>query len=277
MCLGNRAISGIIAYRNAARHIRDLLVYLNFYRWILLIMEVAMSNIHLQIVQSIIDDYIDGNGAGIHILDAGCGSSVYFDRYFNFPDTVRISGIDTSQEALAKNNTVHEKILGDIQTYSTDRRYDIVICWDVLEHLENPKKALSNLLAWTKQNGILIIRVPNIFSLKGLLTKFTPYWFHKWICKNIFRFRVMPNPTYLRFFISPKSLLNYFAQNTIEYESFATMSLSGCYNYFYGFIIVVIKLLTLGKYHPEFAEYYLVVRNTIKNESSDFNQQSSYI
>ena len=220
-----------------------------------------MPSIHLQVIQSIIDNYIAAKNGEIHVLDVGCGSSTRF----KFPHAVKITGIDISCEQLLRNTVLAERILGDIQTYSTDKRYDIVICWTVLEHIKNLRKALSNLLTWTKQNGIIIIDVPNVFSLKGLITKFTPYWFHRWAHKNIFHGTGTRFYTYLRFSISPNSLVNYFSGNEIEYKGFAAVTLSKHYLCRVFFIALkILKVLTLGKYHPELSEFYLVIRKTIR-------------
>lgn len=218
-----------------------------------------MSTVSIQAIQNIIDDYITAADGEIQVLEAGCGSSTYF----NLPDKVKISGIDISQQELSKNSILREKILGDIQTYSTNKQYDIVICWTVLEHLETPGKALSNLLSWTKPNGLIIIDVPNVFSLKGLITKFTPYWFHKWAYKNIFQSKTIPFPTYLRLAISPNSLLEFFRGNQIRHQSFSSIAVNKIpYNYFYGFSLAIIRLLTFGIYHPELSEFYLVIKKT---------------
>lgn len=42
-------------------------------------------------------------------------------------------------------------------------KYDFVFCFEVLEHLTNPLKALDNLKSTLNTNGVLIISVPNEF------------------------------------------------------------------------------------------------------------------
>lgn len=161
-----------------------------------------------------------------------------------------------------KNTLVHEKILGDIQTFYSDKKYDIVICWNVLEHVKNPEKALFSLINLTKLNGILIISAPNVYSLKGMITKFTPYWFHKWVYKYIFKSQRIPFQTYLRSSMSPHFLRYYFSNHKFEYVAYLNFKLRGSLNQFYRIIINVLKLISLGHWDADLAQYYFVIRKT---------------
>ena len=55
---------------------------------------------------------------------------------------VRITGLDISAEQIANNEYAHEKIVGDVQTWQTDRQWDAVICIYLLEHVEDPARAV---------------------------------------------------------------------------------------------------------------------------------------
>lgn len=104
------------------------------------------------------------------VLDAGCGSTCHLKLDLD----TRLVGIDISKEKLAKNYSLDEKILGDVQTYNFGgKRFDAVIFWDVLEHLDDPKKALDNLLAVIRPGGLLVIKSHHVYSLAGMLTKLT--------------------------------------------------------------------------------------------------------
>ncbi len=43
----------------------------------------------------------------------------------------------------------------------------------------DPARAALNQLEWTRPGGLLVIGVPNLWSLRGLITKLTPFWFHR--------------------------------------------------------------------------------------------------
>ena len=113
-----------------------------------------------QTISDMINTALQGR-PGLRLLEAGCGSASYFD----FANVTRTVGIDISREQLDRNAFVQEKILGDIQTYPLARNeFDIVVCWDVLEHLSRPQEALHNLCHAVRPGGVLILGFPNLLS-----------------------------------------------------------------------------------------------------------------
>jgi len=65
----------------------------------------------------------------------------------------------------------------------------------------------------------IILAVPNVCSIKGLMTKFTPLAFHVWVYKHVWHFQHAgeddhgPFRTYLRFAISPAALRKFARQS----------------------------------------------------------------
>jgi SAM-dependent methyltransferase len=109
------------------------------------------------------------------VLEAGGGS----DCHLPLPPGAEITTLDISQEQLDLNTYAKEKLLGDLQTVDFGRRrFDLIICWDVLEHLERPDAALTRLAGALKPGGRLLIKGPLPNTLKGLVTRFTPHVLH---------------------------------------------------------------------------------------------------
>ena len=145
----------------------------------------------------------------IRVLEAGCGSA----SQIKFTAQVHAVGIDIEAEELENNAAVQEKILGDIQDYPLPKDdFDVVICWMVLEHLSRPKDALTNLFRAVKPGGIVILGFPNLASIKGLVTKFTPFWFHA-LFYRFMRYKSHHFPTYLRVAILPDKLIRFAEDN----------------------------------------------------------------
>src|SRR5215475_14175326 len=141
----------------------------------------------------------------IRVLEAGCGSA----SQIKFTAQVHAVGIDIEADELEKNAAVQEKILGDIQDYPLPKEdFDVVVCWMVLEHLSRPKDALANLFRTAKPGGIVILGFPNLASIKGLVTKFTPFWFHK-VFYQLMHYESRHFPTYLRTSILPGTQIRY--------------------------------------------------------------------
>jgi SAM-dependent methyltransferase len=134
-------------------------------------------------VQQIINDWLPSNRE-VAVLEAGCGSLTYVD----FGSRSRVIGIDISQEQLDCHEGLDERILGDLETYPlAEDAYDAIVCWNVFEHLRRPDLVLINFARALAPGGVAVIAVPNVLSLKVLLTKFTPYRFHVWTYRHLFR------------------------------------------------------------------------------------------
>lgn len=143
------------------------------------------------------------------VLEAGCGSA----SHINFPENTILSGIDISKKQLDRNTHMHEKIVGDLQTYRLrENAYDMIVCWDVLEHLPEPVKALENFFRAVNEGGIVLMASPNVFTLRGLITKFSPHWFHVFYARYIAGYdwagedENYPFVTFHRWAIAPKAI-----------------------------------------------------------------------
>jgi SAM-dependent methyltransferase len=117
------------------------------------------------------------------VLEAGGGSATFL---FDCRVELAFTTIDISPEQLERNTYAEDRILGDLQTYDYgERRFDLVICWDVLEHLREPEQALKRMMSAIGPGGVVLVKGPCPGSLKGLITRFTPHWFHvqyyRWI------------------------------------------------------------------------------------------------
>jgi len=146
----------------------------------------------------------------LKLFEAGCGSA----SHFGFIGVTRSVGIDISREVLDKNTVLDEKILGDLQTHPLPKKqFDIVVCWDVLEHLSTPRAALTNMFSAVSPDGLIILGFPHLMSIKGLVTRFTPFWFHVWFYKRILKSKVLPFPTYLRADIIPSRVVKFSDEN----------------------------------------------------------------
>ena len=103
------------------------------------------------------------------ILDAGSGFGQYTYYVSTMFDDYSIKAIDVKEEQIEDCNRFFRKInkpevvfeLGDLTTYKEDNAYDLVLCVDVLEHIEEDVKVMSNFYQSLKENGTLIISTPS--------------------------------------------------------------------------------------------------------------------
>jgi SAM-dependent methyltransferase len=148
--------------------------------------------------------------SSIDILEAGCGSG----SWLTFPPQAHLVGIDISSEQLTRNMRVHERIQGDLQTfeYGGDR-FDAIVCWDVLEHLDRPAAAIDRFARALRPGGLLILGFPDRRSLKGRLTRLLPYRTHVWLYRWVLRVRDAgtgdrgPFPTPMKRDMDPRAIV----------------------------------------------------------------------
>lgn len=102
------------------------------------------------------------------ILDIGCSSGTLLndlkDMGFN-PNN--LYGIDISEKAInnCKNNGFENTWVMDAQNIDLNKKFDIIIASDCLEHLEDDKKALLNWKGLLKPGGQAYVFVPAFMSL----------------------------------------------------------------------------------------------------------------
>src|SRR3989344_1817876 len=107
------------------------------------------------------------------ILDVGCGEGVSLAKLESLHIGEYLEGIDSSDDALriGKKTYPHLKLRkGSIYSLPyKDQSFDLIICTEVFEHLDDPEKALEDLLRVTKK--YCLISVPNepIFRISNLL------------------------------------------------------------------------------------------------------------
>ena len=118
------------------------------------------------------------------IYEAGGGSTSFLPL-----DVLRrahVTVVDIDEDQIRNNDYAQETILGDIQTWRfAPGSFDLVICYNVIEHLPDVEAALLGFCESLKQGGLILIGAPNPKSLSGVITKFSPHWFHVWFYRYV--------------------------------------------------------------------------------------------
>jgi len=176
--------------------------------------------------------FVDGSlyhGSMVRVLEAGCGSA----SFLRFNGTTQLVGIDISAKQLERNTVLHEKIIGDIQSYEHPAEsYDAIVCWDVLEHLREPELALKLFARAIKPGGLVILKMPNVLSLKGLVTKLMPHFVHVLAYRYFFNEKdagkedTLPFRTFLRLSISERRIRKQGEQLGLKTVFFASHDVS---------------------------------------------------
>ena len=102
------------------------------------------------------------------ILDIGCGSGTI--DFYLAKKGGRVFGVDISRKAIKKCKEsaiilgLEKKTTFKVINFprrSIDRKFDIIICFEVLEHLEDDFLAARKIKKMIKRNGLFVLSVPS--------------------------------------------------------------------------------------------------------------------
>ncbi len=128
-----------------------------------------------------------GIGPGEAVLDAGAGRGrlVAMLRHAGY----RASGLEPSARGLAAAQQAGTPVAhGTIESHAASA-LDAVILWHVLEHVDDPRRALERVRGWLAPEGIALIGVPNLESVQARLAG------DGWLHLDLPRHRVHLTPT----------------------------------------------------------------------------------
>jgi SAM-dependent methyltransferase len=118
------------------------------------------------------------------IYEAGGGSTSFLP--LEVLERSHVTVVDIDEDQIRNNDYAQETILGDIQTWRfKPDSFDLVICYNVIEHLPDVEAALSGFCQSLKKHGLVLIGAPNPKSLSGVVTKYSPHWFHVWFYRHV--------------------------------------------------------------------------------------------
>ncbi len=106
---------------------------------------------------------------GKRVLDIACGTG-YGCQILHEAKAKNVVGVDRSVALIgyAKVNYKVKHFREDIDfvvagivDYKSDSKFDVIVCFETIEHVEDDYGALSNLYSLLKNNGTLVISSPN--------------------------------------------------------------------------------------------------------------------
>lgn len=109
-----------------------------------------------------------------NLLDYGCSTGIFLNTIKELGNKWGLYGIDTNEKSInrAKATVEAEFNLGFLHKNTYKKNFfDVITCFDVLEHDINLPKSIKILHNILNKKGILVIQVPNYQSLMAYLTK----------------------------------------------------------------------------------------------------------
>ena len=108
-------------------------------------------------------------GPGRHVLDLGCRDGALTQAYAGGNEVV---GVDADREALAEAQKLGIETrwadLDDALPFA-DGTFDVVVAGELLEHLRDPRRVVSEVRRLLRPGGTFVASVPNAYRLKNRL------------------------------------------------------------------------------------------------------------
>lgn len=135
------------------------------------------------------------------LLDLGCSSGSFLA--FMRSESWNLYGVEMSRDEArtAEQRSKAQVFVGDIldATFPPES-FDVITCFDVLEHLYRPRQVMSRVTEWLKPGGIFYVLVPNVDSAEARL--FGGYWHGLELPRHVFHY----SPTSLKFLAEAEGL-----------------------------------------------------------------------
>jgi SAM-dependent methyltransferase len=102
---------------------------------------------------------------GKRVLDAGCGTG-YGSELLASQGAAEVLGVDVDADAIDSASRSDSRratfAVADLRELPADLgEFDVVVCFEVLEHIAEPEAALDRLAAVLRTGGILVVSSPN--------------------------------------------------------------------------------------------------------------------
>jgi 2-polyprenyl-6-hydroxyphenyl methylase/3-demethylubiquinone-9 3-methyltransferase len=158
------------------------------------------------------------------ILDLGCGGGLISEGLSKIG--ANVTGIDFVKENIniakihsrKSNLKINYKTL-DFENEKISSKFDIIIIFEVLEHLSDWKDFIRKIQSNLKSNGVLIISTINKNLISKFLTIDLAENFLQWIPLNTHNYHKFIRPKELEFFLNKNNFKN-ISFNGLEYSPF---------------------------------------------------------
>ncbi len=121
------------------------------------------------------------------LLDLGCSSGSFLESLRDAP--WKLYGVEMSAEGAktAEARSKAQVFVGDIlDAPFPHESFDAITCFDVLEHVYEPRRVMARVGEWLKPGGIFYVLVPNVDSAEARV--FGSYWHGLELPRHLFHY-----------------------------------------------------------------------------------------
>ena len=153
---------------------------------------------------------------GGRLLDVGCGTGIFLDMMRRQGEW-EVFGVEINEEAAkyAREKLQLDVFAGDLSEANFPTSYfDVVTLWHVLEHLHEPRSVLREIYRILRDDGWLLLSLPNAASCEAQL--FKEFWAGLDIPRHLYVF-------------TPAAVKELLRQESFETVKLRTQSIMGAY------------------------------------------------
>ncbi len=192
------------------------------------------------------------------VLDVGCGNGATGQYLKNFMQVKQVSGIEMNPDMARQAQMILDQvIIGNIEKIELpyeENDFDCIICSDVLEHLYDPDSVLIKLNVHLKDNGYLLLSVPNVQHWSVIIRLILGKW--------DYQDEGILDSTHIRFF-TRKSLRELVQRADYHIEKISSAM---------GPEVQFINFLTLGLLSNFFSFRYFILARKSNRNSRNLNE-----
>ena len=174
-----------------------------------------LHNIRPLRIEYILNQVNEGLIKKLEILDIGCGGGLISEPLAKLGGN--ITGIDfvennikIAQKHAKDNNLNINYICDDIDKINLNKKFDIIIMFEILEHLENWETFLKKIKKNLKKNSKIIISTIN----RNILSKYSAIY----LAENILNWVPRNTHDYNKF-IKPEEIKNFCKKNSLRFTN----------------------------------------------------------
>jgi len=135
------------------------------------------------------------------LLDLGCSSGTFLQSMRS--NEWNLFGIEMSEESAkkAQERSGANVFVGNIlDAQFAPASFDVITCFDVFEHLYEPRQVVARVAEWLKPGGIFYVLVPNVDGAEARV--FKSYWHGLELPRHLFHY----SPASLKFLAESSGL-----------------------------------------------------------------------
>ncbi len=177
-------------------------------------------------IEYILNQTKNKNIKNLDILDIGCGGGLVSESLAKLGGNITAVDFVNDNIKIAKQHSVKNKLkinymCKDVEKMNLNKKFDIIVMFEILEHLEDWKVFLKKIDKNIKKNGKIIISTIN----RNIISKYTAIY----LAENILQW--IPKGTHeFEKFIKPQEINKYSRKNNYRFEKLTGLIYNPIYN-----------------------------------------------